>query len=217
MPDLSFRVDGAEPQRHAAAPVLLFRLGVTENSTPPAPVHAAVLRCQVRIEPARRRYTAAEQGRLLDLFATPERWGQTLRPMPWAQVSAVVPSFTGACAVDLPVPCGFDFSLAATKYFDALEGGDIPLGFLFSGTIFYEAVDGGLQVAPVPWEKEASFRLPAATWRGLMELYYPNSAWLCLRKDVFDRLAEHKRRRGLATWEQTLEWLLSPAEEGVTP
>ncbi len=72
-------------------------------------------------------------------------------------------------------------------------------------------------MAQVPWEKEATFRLPAATWRDLMDLYYPNSAWLCLRRDVFDRLDRYKTRNGLPTWEGTLERLLSAAEESVTP
>ena len=89
--------------------------------------------------------------------------------MLWTHVSAVVPPFTGDGVVDLPVPCSSDFNLAATKYFAALDGGEIPLCFLFSGTIFYEAGDGALQVAQIPWEKEADFRLPAATWHGLMD------------------------------------------------
>ena len=98
MPDLNFQVEGAEPERFAAAPLLLFKLRVSEQAAPeaePTPIHAVALRCQVRIEPARRRYSAAEQERLLDLFGTPERWGQTLRPMLWTHVSAVVPPFTG--------------------------------------------------------------------------------------------------------------------------
>ena len=115
------------------------------------------------------------------------------------------------------MPCSYDFSLAATKYFDALEEGEMPLCFLFSGTIFHEAADGALQVAQISWEKEAYFRLPAATWRGLMDAYYPNTAWLCLRKDVFDRLDHYRSRQGLPTWEQAMERLLSAAEEPVTP
>lgn len=215
MPDLNFQVEAAEPQHQAAAPLLLFKLRITEAvraGQPPTPVHTVALRCQVRIEPARRRYGSAEQQRLVDLFGTPERWGQTLRPLLWTHLSLIVPTFTGSATVDLPVPCSYDFSLAATKYFAALETGDLPLCFLFSGTIFYEGADGALQVAQIAWEKEASFRLPAATWRGLMESYYPNSAWLCLRKDVFDRLNEYKSRQGLPTWEQALERLLSARE-----
>jgi hypothetical protein len=215
MPDLNFRVEGVEPQRFAAAPALLFKLRVEEapGAGRLTPVHSVLLRCQVRIEPSRRRYTPAEQGRLLDLFGTPERWGQTLRPFLWAHVTLAVPAFTGTTASDLPVPCGYDFSLAATKYFDALGGGEIPLCFLFSGTVFYGAEGGALRVAQIPWEKEAYYHLPAATWRELMNLYYPDSTWLCLRKDVFDSLARYKAREGLPSWEQALERLLSA--EGV--
>src|SRR5262245_6022988 len=106
MPDLSFRVEGAEPERVAAEPLLLFKLRVSEAAAAsPTPVHGVLLRCQVRIEPARRRYTATEQQRLLDLFGTPERWGQTLRPFPWTHVTASVPPFAGDTGIDLPVPC----------------------------------------------------------------------------------------------------------------
>jgi hypothetical protein len=220
MPDLNFRVAGAEPHRFAAEPLLLFKLLVSEDAAGvagPTPIQAVVLRCQVRIEPARRRYEAAEKERLLDLFGTPERWGQTLRPMLWTHVGTVVPPFAGTTAVDLPVPCSSDFNLAASKYFAALWGGEIPLCFLFSGTIFYEPAGGGLQVEQIAWEKEADFRLPASTWQALMDLHHPNSAWLSLRKDVFDRLSRYRSREGLPTWEQALERLLSASGEPVSP
>jgi hypothetical protein len=220
MPELNFRVEGAEPERFAAAPLLLFKLRLTEAQAagaPATPIQGIALRCQVRIEPARRRYAPGEQERLLDLFDTPQRWGQTLRPLLWTHATVMVPPFAGTAAVDLPVPCSFDFSLAATKYFDSLEGGEIPLCFLFSGTVFYEAPGGALQVAQIPWEKEATFRLPVGVWKALMDLYYPNSAWLCLRKDVFDRLRQFKSRRGLPTWERALEELLPPAQESLSP
>jgi hypothetical protein len=165
MPELTFQVESAEPRGAAAEPLLLFRLRVT--GPPAVTIQSIHLRCQVRIEPARRRYTDAERQRLLDLFGTPERWGQTLRPVPWCQVSATVPPFTGSGAAELSVPCRSDLRLAATKYFAALEGGEIPLCFLFSGTIFYEAADGSVQMAPIPWDREATFRLPAATGRTL--------------------------------------------------
>jgi hypothetical protein len=220
MPDLDFRVEGVEPERFSAAPLLLFKLRASESvaaGSAPTPIHAVVLRCQLRLEPAKRRYEPREQDRLADLFGTPERWGQTVRPMLWTHVNATVPSFTGATRVDLPVPCSADFNLAATKYFDALEGGDIPICFLFSGTIFYEADDGALQVEQISWEKESSYRLPSATWRELMDMHYPNSAWLTLRRDVFERLASYRSRQGLTTWEHALERLLASAEEPVAP
>lgn len=213
MPDLDFQVEAAEPQRHAAAPLLRFQLRVREVAAAPVSIHGVLLRCQIRIEPARRRYSAAEQGRLIDLFSTPERWGQTLRPFLWTQVSIMVPPFTGVGGAELPVPCNSDFCLAATKYFAALEDGDIPLCFLFSGTIFYRTDSHALQVAQISWEKEAYFRLPAATWKELMNLYYPNSAWMSVRQDVFDRLNAYRSRYGLPNWEQTLEQLLTAVEQ----
>jgi len=218
MPDLNYRVEGAEPRHYAAAPTLLFKLHIAEATAPGSgstPIHSLILRCQIRIEPARRSYTPAEKERLRDLFGSPERWGQTLRPMLWTHVSVNIPGFDGPEVVDLAVPCSYDFHLAATRYFAALEGGDLPLCFLFSGTIFYEADDGALQVSQVSWEKEAEYRLPSATWRDLMDHYYPNTAWLGLRKDVFDRLDSFRSRHGLTTPEQAMERLLASAEEPV--
>jgi hypothetical protein len=107
--------------------------------------------------------------------------------------------------VDLPVPCTFDFNVATTKYFAALRSGDAPLLLLFNGTVFYTAETGALQAAQVPWEKEARYRLPVRMWREMMDMYYPNSAWLCLRRDVFDRLYRFKVSRGIPTFEQALE------------
>jgi hypothetical protein len=49
-------------------------------------------------------------------------------------------------------------------------------------------------------------------WREMMETYYPNNAWLSLRRDVFDRLYMYKMQHGIPTWEQTLEKIL-PVEE----
>ena len=60
----------------------------------------------------------------------------------------------------MPVPCTFDFNVAATKYFHGLSEGDLPLNFLFSGTVFYAGGSERLQVAPISWEKEAKFKLP---------------------------------------------------------
>jgi hypothetical protein len=212
VPDLSFDVEKAEAVAFAAAPTLSIKLRVV-NANRQGPVHTVALRCQIMIEPARRRYGAHERRRLLDLFGEPERWGQTLRPMLWIQASAVVPPFTGSTVVDLQVACSFDFNVAATKYFAGLEAGEVPLNLLFSGTIFYEAEGGALQVAQIPWHKEARFRLPVKVWKEMMDLYYPNVAWLCLRREVFDRLYQYKMDRGFPTWEQAIEGLLPEAEK----
>jgi hypothetical protein len=219
MPDLNYRVVGAEPLTFAAAPTKLLRRHVSQAgpaASAPDRIHAVALRCQIRIEPAKRSYTAAEKARLLDLFGTPERWGQTLRPMLWTHVTANIPPFEGEADVNLPVPCSLDFSLAATRYFEALQGGELPLCFLFSGTVFYRAGDGALQVAQISWEKEAEFRLPTSSWRALMDHYYPHTAWLALSRDVFDRIDAYRSRRALTSWDAALEKLLEAARDSAT-
>ena len=213
MPDLDFRIESAAPMPFAAAPRLAFRIAVT-NADPEESIYSVALRCQIQIEAPRRRYTPEEQQRLLDLFGEPERWGQTLRNMLWTDATATVPAFLGATTVEMQVPCTFDFNVAATKYFHAIGNGEIPLCFLFSGAVYYES-GGGQRVAPISWSKEARFRLPAATWREMMDAYYPNTAWLCLRRDVFERLYRYKVRHGIPTWEATLERVLADCEETV--
>ncbi len=211
MPDLSFQVERAEVVSNAASPLLAFKLRLT-NSNPEETMHSVALRCQIQIETTRRKYTPEDQARLRDLFDEPSRWGQTLKNLLWTHASIVVPSFQGATVVDLPVPCTFDFNIAATKYFDGLADGEVPICLQFSGTVFYASPQGSLQVAPISWDKETRFKLPVKIWGDMMDAYYPNSAWLCLHKDAFDRLHQYKVRHGIPTWEEVLEDII-PVEE----
>src|SRR3984893_17200327 len=187
MPDLTFVVESAESVPFAATPTISLKVRVT-NSQPEENIHTIALRAQIQIESTRRRYTGAEKAKLLDLFGEPDRWSRTLRSMLWTHASVVIPSFTGDTTVDLHIPCTFDFNVAATKYFHGLSEGDVPLNLLFSGTVFYATPEGALQVSPISWDKEARFRLPVQVWRTMMDEYYPNSAWLAIHRDVFERL-----------------------------
>jgi len=213
MPDLAFRIEGAEVAQFAATPQIALKLHLT-NADPAETIHSVALRCQIQIEVTRRRYTAEEQEKLRDLFGEPDRWCQTLRNLLWIHVNVNVPTFQGSTGVDLPVPCTFDFNVAATKYFHGLGDGDVPLCLMFSGIVFYGHKVGHMQVSPISWEKEARFDLPVKTWREMMDTYYPNSVWLSLRRDVFERLYEYKIRHGIPTWEEALESMLE-AEEAV--
>jgi hypothetical protein len=214
MPDLSFQIEKAEPQRFTVAPTLLFKLRIT-NAVANETIHSVALRSQIQLEVTRRQYSAGDQKQLRDLFGEADRWNQTLKSMLWTHASVVAPAFQDTAVVDLPVPCTFDFNVAATKYFHGLADGDVPLAFLFSGTVFYADGDGALQVFPIPWDKEARFRLPVKSWREMMDIYYPNSAWLCLRRDVFERLYQYKVEHGIPTWERALERMLPAPEKAV--
>jgi hypothetical protein len=215
VPDLSVRVESVEAPPFAASPLLVFKLRLA-NRDPRERISIVALRCQIQVEATRRGYASEEQERLSDLFGEPDRWGQTLRPMLWTHASVIASPFEGETDVDLAVPCTFDFNVAATKYFAGLSDGDVPLLFLFSGTVFYESDTGSLQVAQIPWDREARYRLPIAVWRRMMEEHYPNTAWLSLRQDVFDRLYQYKVSRGIPTWEKTVESLLPGVESRKT-
>jgi hypothetical protein len=212
MPDLSFEVVGAEAPAFAAVPTLVFKLRIV-NENEDERIHSISLRSQIQIAVTRRRYSAQAQARLLEVFGEPKRWGETLRSLLWTHVSSVVTQFSGNTIVDLPVPCTYDFEVVSTKYFNALEEGDIPLTFLFSGTIFYAGEAGNLQIGQIPWSKEASFRLPVTLWREMIERYYPNTAWIRLHKDVFDQLYRYKAAHGLPTWDETVVRLLQASGE----
>lgn len=213
MPDLSFSIESAEALPFAATPTLAFRLRLA-NATPEK-IHTVALQCQIQIEATRRRYTPADQENLHDLFDRPDRWSQTVRNLLWTHVSCAVPAFQSNTAVDLHVPCTFDFNVAATKYFHGVEDGEVPLVFQFSGNVFYSEQDAPLAVTPISWDKESRFRLPVRAWKDMMDLYYPNSAWLCLRRDVFDRLYHYKVQHGIPTWEDALETILQGEKEPV--
>jgi len=213
VPNLDFRVEGAEVPEYAAVPSLLFKLRI--ENLEEEPIRSVALNTQIRIAATQRHYEAAEQERLLELFGEPHRWKDTLRSLLWTHTVLQVPRFSGSTVVDMPVTCTYDLEVVATKYFFALENGEVPLEFLFSGTVFYVAEGGRLQTARISWEKEAEFRLPVQLWKEMMERYFPNSAWIRLHRDAFDKLYEYKIRMGLPTWEATVEALLRASEQGV--
>ncbi len=206
MPELSFAVDGATAAPYAAVPTLAFKVRIT-NATD-EPVEAVSLQCQIRIEASRRTYGAEEKRDLADLFGSPERFRETVRSFLWTHAATQVRGFTGRTTVDLPVACTFDFEVISTKYLHALETGDVPLLLLFSGTVFFRNDEGALQVAQISWDSEVSYRMPIEAWQDVMRMYYPNSAWLYLQREAFERLYRFKVENGIPTWERVIERLL---------
>src|SRR6185437_12902367 len=207
MPDLSFQITNVESSSRSMTPLLQFRIKIT-SSPPEEIIQAVLLNAQIQIQCPRRGYNAREKENLYELFGPPESWGQTLRNRLWANTSTTVNSFRGNVEAALPVACTFDFNVASARYLNGLEEGEIPLLFLFSGSVFYSGAGGRLQVTPISWNSECSWRMPIAVWRALMEQHYPNSAWFSLRRDVFDRLNAYKRQHRLLSWEEAVERLL---------
>lgn len=208
MTELVFDCVGARSDRYAVVPQMIMTLRISETSG--QRVEAIALRCQIRIEPARRKYSDAEAERLGDLFGETQRWADTLKPVQFTNVSIMVPAFTGSTQLDLPIPLTYDMEIGATRYFAGLDGGEVPLLLLFSGTIF-GMTDGRLSVQQVPWSKEASYRLPVVVWREAVDAHFPNSAWLRISTATLDELLRYKARAALPTWEATILALLASA------
>jgi hypothetical protein len=205
-PAPEFAILGAAGRRHAASPTLEFDVHVTEPSG--RAVYAIALAVQVMIEPARRRYDARAREQLVELFGPPERWATTTRSFVWHKADVLVPNFVGATTFRVPIPCTYDQELVAAKYFYALPDGHVPLAFNFNGTVFYREDDGRLQMSLVPWSCSAEFRLPVATWRALIEQYFPDTAWIAVRGDTLRALQREKARRAAPTMDACVAELL---------
>lgn len=205
VPALEFAVEQAGVLEYAAAPTLELQLRVDAGN---ADVRSLLLNAQIRILAPARSYDDATIARLEELFGHSADWGRNLHALPWLERTLVVPAFTGSTRVPLRIPCGYDFEVAASKYLHAVQDGVIPLELLFSGSIFFTSSEGALQTVRVPWDREARFDMRASIWHELMELYFPNTAWLRVRRDVFDRLNAFRTRQIPPSWDAALEALL---------
>jgi len=209
-PELTFAVEGVRPLDHAAVPTLNFAIRVDAGG---AEVRSLALNVQLRIAATRRRYDDRARERLLELFGPAEQWGRSLRSLHWTNVAINVGPFSGSTVVELPVTCTYDLDVTATRYFDALEDGEVPLELLFSGSLFYARPRGTLGVAPIAWDREAELRLPVAVWREAIDRHFPDSGWLRLGRDSLHRLHAFKARRALLTWDEAVDSLLAAAGE----
>jgi hypothetical protein len=212
--ELVFDCTGARADRYAVVPQMIMQLRISETTG--QRVEAIALRCQMRIEPARRRYSDAEAQRLNDLFGDMQRWADTLKPMQFTSVSVMVPGFSGSTDVDVPVPLSYDLEVGTTRYFAGLEDGEVPLLLLFSGTVFGVA-GGKMTVTQVPWSKEATYRLPVALWRQAVDAHFPGTGWIRLSTATIDELLLFKNRNALPTWEATMQALLTAGGFGGSP
>ncbi|MFF5291145.1 DUF6084 family protein [Paractinoplanes globisporus] len=197
----------AEP--YAASPQLTCRLRIEETTG--RRVHAIALRCQVRIEPQRRRYDAAEHEALRGLFGERERWGDTLKPFQWMQANATVQGFAGETETELALPCTYDLEVIGSRYLHALDAGDVPLNLLFSGTIFTKGATG-FEVEQVPWSCEARWALPVSVWRDMIDAFFPNSGYVRVSADTLKELTAYRARHDLISWDETIQRLLSAEE-----
>src|SRR3954463_223081 len=146
IPQLEFAVQGAARLAHAAVPTLRFDVAIDAGGRE---IRSVLLDVQIQIAARRRGYADAARDRLFELFGHEKDWGTTLRTLLWTRTTLVVPAFTGSTVAAVDVPCTYDLEVIASRYFDALSDGTVPLELLFSGSIFYSAEDGALQTARI--------------------------------------------------------------------
>jgi Family of unknown function (DUF6084) len=197
----AFSIEDGGVLPHSAVPTLRFGLKVESDED----VRALSLNAQVRIAATKRTYSDAEEEALREVFGSPEQWGRSLQSLHWTNLSVQVPAFSGSTRVDLLVSCTYDLEVTAANYLAGLDDGEVPLEFLFSGTVFHGEP---LQVRPIPWNAEAEYRLPVSVWREMMDQFFPNSAWLRLDRKTFDRLHAYRATNAHLSWDDTVEALL---------
>jgi hypothetical protein len=206
VPVLHFSVGPVASAEYVAAPTLRFPIEIEAEGD--RPIRSVLLDLQIQIAGRRRGYGEAEGERLLELFGTPDRWATTLRTLLWTRTTLIVPPFTGSTVADLMVPCSYDMEITASRYFAALEGGEVPLEFLFSGTVFFSTPEGALQMARISWEHEVDHQLPVSVWREAMDRHFPGGAWLRLGRGSFDRLCAYKARHAFESWDLAIDSLV---------
>ena len=210
-PQLDFSVTGAATLERAATPAIRFALELGAPSG--EAIRAVVLETQVQIAARRRSYDDAEEERLFELFGPTDNWGSSLRTLLWARVTQAVPRFAGATEIGIDVPCSYDLEVLGARYLAALDGGEVPLEFMFTGTVFYDGADGRLQTGRIGWDREAEFRMPVAVWRETMDRYFPKAAWVRLGADAFERLAAFKARNAHLSFDDAIDVLLDGVAE----
>jgi hypothetical protein len=169
----------------------------------------AGLSVQIQIEPVKRAYDAEEKAKLTELFGDPHRWTTTAQRMHWTSESVLLPSFTGSTTARIEVLCNYDVELAAAKYFHSVTEGEIPLAFHFNGSVYYSGDEGRLQIVQVPWDTTADFKMPASTWRDMIDSYYPFRGWVPVHRDTLDALQRLKARFGAPTFDAAISELLA--------
>ena len=213
MPDLSFQIEAASVVPFAASPTHRISSSTINNAVPDEAIHTIALRCQIQIEVTRRRYTPEEQERLLDLFGKPDRWSQTLRSLLWTHANRGCSRFrrdrarTSICRFPAP-------STSMSRRPSISRGSPMAT----SRCSCSSAAPSSTRRRQPPAGRAhlvgsgSTIQAACKMWREMMDAYYPNSAWLNLRRDVFDRLYRYKMQHGIPTWEQALEQILRPTK-----
>ena len=181
------------PSRTPRHPTLSVQLRHRGPAAGPR-VHAIALRCQIRIEPQRRRVHGRRRpSGCSTCSATRARWADTLKPFLWPQCAAMVPGFTGATEVELPCRAPTTSRWPRPATCTAWTTATIPLLLLFSGTVFTRAPSRASRSSRCRGTREAAYRLPVARLAGARwTRTSPAAAGCGCSRDTLDALRAYK-------------------------
>jgi hypothetical protein len=187
-------------------PTLAFTIRIAELTG--ANVHAIALRCQIRIEPRRRRYTDTETDRLVDLFGEASRWTETLQPMQLATVSAWCPGSPARPArsfgaVQLRPGDRVDAVLPRAR---GRNGGAAVAG---SAAQCSSRTAADTRSSSCRGRRSRGTACRWLLWRDMVERDFPNSGWLRCSRETLEALAATAPGTRCPTWEHTIRSLLS--------
>jgi hypothetical protein len=212
MPDLDIQIIGVEAAVSGLVPLLSFEALISDQSEKTI-IHAVMLHAEVRIESPGPIYSQEQKEKLIELFGAPAGEAGTGDRRFWGHSETSVRGFTQSTTAVLPMPCTYDLNVAGAEYLDSITDGEVELSFLFSGTIFYQSEDGRFGVEQIPWNKECRYRMPVRVWKEIMDRHYGETAWLSLRRSLFDRLSASKRSHGCGTWDELISFLLAAEDK----
>ena len=89
---------------------------------------------------------------------------------------------------------------------------DLPVKLsrlIVSKPVQVKIAEKGTETAPITIKL---YRLPIEVWKQAVDSCFPGTAWLRVRRDVFDRLTAYRTARMLPTWESVLDELLERGE-----
>ncbi|MCA9511781.1 MAG: hypothetical protein KC560_13815 [Myxococcales bacterium] len=198
----TFRALGATP--NAAALVPTIEIALAAESVGDRDVYAIALRAELLLDARAARFPDEARRRLDELFGGPPA------RVPWARVDALVPSFRGATRFDLAVPCG-GLDATVAKLFHAADDAAVPVVGHLSGTVFYAADGGRLQLERLPWDREIALAIPAAVWRAARRAEEGGEHWVALSPATLSRLRRFVDERGLASPDAAVDALLAQA------
>jgi len=81
------------------------------------------------------------------------------------------PACTGSIELELPVMLSYDLEIGATRYFAGLDGGEVPLLLLFSGTVFTMA-GSRIQAPAGAVEQGGDLPPPIPVWREAIDAHF---------------------------------------------